>query len=163
MGYNSETIENPASNFRRFDSRDDFHASAAAGALQPVKFKGSRHQLCPGVVFLRAEDLQCPNHVNIVPAEGDLERYPFSISRRGQRHRNNKRCDSAAAERVRPVSRSVRSAPSRRASRRWGPSGLQEIGVWFQAGSFTDYSQPNASTSNNPSQLLRSRFIGLLN
>ena len=25
-----------------------------------------------------------PNHVNIVPAEGDLERYPFSISRRGK-------------------------------------------------------------------------------
>jgi hypothetical protein len=26
-GYDSETIENPASNFRRFDSRDDFHAA----------------------------------------------------------------------------------------------------------------------------------------
>jgi len=47
----SETIENPAGNFRRLDNRDDLHAPAATWALQDIEFKGSRHQLCPRVVF----------------------------------------------------------------------------------------------------------------
>jgi hypothetical protein len=33
-GDDSETIENPASHFRRLDGRDDFHAAATARALQ---------------------------------------------------------------------------------------------------------------------------------
>ena len=34
----SETIENPASNFRRLDGRDDFHRAATARALQHEKW-----------------------------------------------------------------------------------------------------------------------------
>jgi hypothetical protein len=35
---NSETIENPASNFSRLDGRDDFHTAATARALQHEKW-----------------------------------------------------------------------------------------------------------------------------
>ena len=37
-GDDSETIENPASNFRRLDGRDDFHTAATARALQHEKW-----------------------------------------------------------------------------------------------------------------------------
>jgi hypothetical protein len=37
-GDDSETIENPASNFRRLNGRDDFHTAATARALQHEKW-----------------------------------------------------------------------------------------------------------------------------
>jgi hypothetical protein len=47
----SETIENPASNFRGLNGRDDPHGSATVRAFQDVEFEGSRYELRPGVVL----------------------------------------------------------------------------------------------------------------